>query len=97
MDKKNFDYSKFFIRNCDFRFQCHQTWEGLEQKTSNESIRHCSECKKDVHYVKDAWELVMAVEKDYCVAVPRTLVIGAKAILNKDKPLVGHVKLPKIL
>ena len=37
----------------------------------------------------------MAVEKDFCVAVPRTLVIDAKAVLGKDKPLLGHVRLPR--
>lgn len=95
MDNKNFNYSRFFIRNCDFRLQCHQSWEGLESKKGDQSIRYCSECKKDVHFVQNAWELVMAVEKDFCVAVPRTLVIGAKAVLGKDKPLLGHVQLPR--
>ena len=96
MDIQNFDPSKFFIRNCDFRLLCHQTWDGLERKSSDESIRFCLECKKDVHYVKDAWELVIAVEKNYCVAVPRTLVITAKAVIDKDKPLLGHIRLNKI-
>jgi len=96
MDIKNFDSSKFFIRNCDFRLLCHQHWENLEKKPSDEGIRYCSECKKDVHYVNSAWELVMAVEKDYCVAVPRTLVITAKAVIDKDKPLLGQVRLPRM-
>ena len=95
MDYKNINLSKFFIRNCDFKLQCTQDWENLHKKDGDNTVRYCSECKKDVHFVKDAWDLIVAVEKNYCVAVPRTLVINAKAVINRKKPLVGHVMLPK--
>ena len=84
-------FSRFFVRNCEFKFSCHQSWEGLEIKSQDDAIRYCSECKKDVHIVENAWELVLAIENNYCVAVPRTEVITAKAIKNINKPLLGHV------
>jgi hypothetical protein len=87
--------SRFFVRNCEFKLTCHQSWEGLEQKLPQDTIRYCSECKKDVHMVENAWELVLAIENNYCVAVPRTEVITANAIQNRNKPLLGHVVFKK--
>ena len=45
--------------------------------------------------VENAWELVLAIEKNYCVAVPRTEAITAEAIKNRNKPLLGHVAFKK--
>jgi len=95
MDIKKETFSRFFVRNCEFKFSCHQNWEGLEQKAQEDTIRYCSECKKDVHMVENAWELVLAIEKNYCVAVPRTEAITAEAIINRNKPLLGHVAFKK--
>lgn len=85
-------HSKAFIRNCDFRFQCHQTWEGLSKLDGDEdSVRHCGECKKNVYLVESSFDLVLAMEQNLCVAVPRTMVIDAKAIKNKNKHSIGSV------
>lgn len=62
---------------------------------SNDEIRHCSQCDKDVHKVDSAWDLVIAIEKNYCVAIPRTELITAKGIKNINKPSVGHVGFKK--
>lgn len=83
--------SKFFIRNCEFKFKCSQQWEDLDSGGDGVVTRQCPQCQKTVHMVQNAWELVIAIEKNYCVAVPRIESLTAKAVLNKDKPLLGHV------
>jgi hypothetical protein len=92
---KNFTFSKFFLRNCEFKFECNQEWESLEVKEGSDSVKYCDKCKKDVYLVEKAWDLVSAIGNNQCVAMPRTLMIEAKAIKGIGKMSVGHVGFKK--
>jgi len=97
MDDKTIKFSRFFVRNCEFKFKCTQKWEELDIKEGFKDIKHCSVCQKDVHMVKNAWELVIAIDKNYCVAIPRTELITAKGIKSIGKPSMGHVAIKNIV
>lgn len=60
------------FRNCEFRYRCDQTWDGL-QTTDDPMVRHCSECERSVHYCVSEEELVAAIKANQCVAIPRLL------------------------
>ena len=57
------------LRNCNFKFRCTQEWLLLEV-TSEESVRFCKDCQKDVHLVKSLADLHACLKNDFCVAVP---------------------------
>ena len=96
MDEKTIKFSQFFVRNCEFKFKCIQNWDLLGIKEGIKDVKYCSECQKDVHLVKDAWELVIAIEKNYCVAISRITSIEAKNVKNIGKMSLGHVALKKL-
>ena len=56
------------IRNCVFGFKCTADWDAMKV-TSNETIRHCAGCKKDVHQVSTKEELFEAIQLNHCVAI----------------------------
>ena len=56
------------IRNCEFRFKCHKTWDALEV-TPNPTQRFCHECNRTVIYCVTPAELQSAIVKNQCVAV----------------------------
>lgn len=58
----------FRIRNCRFAFKCQQKWEELDE-TSNDSIRFCNECQKEVHLSIDDDTLVENIRLNRCVAI----------------------------
>jgi hypothetical protein len=62
--------SDLTIRNCLFSFKCTAIWEELED-TSEESIRFCQDCQKEVHYCANDDELVSAVRLNRCVAIEK--------------------------
>jgi uncharacterized protein (TIGR02996 family) len=52
----------------EVRFRCPQRWDTLVA-TEDPKVRHCTECRKDVHYARtqrDAYDLAKAGE---CVAI----------------------------
>ena len=57
------------IENCRFKFRCEQTWEGLTL-TAHEQVRHCSECREDVHFCTTDAQLAKAIRLGHCVAIP---------------------------
>jgi hypothetical protein len=95
MTEKAVNFSKFFLRNCEFKLKCTQDWESLEIKQDVDSVRHCSQCQKDVYLVDGAWDLVNAIGRNDCVAIPRTMLIEAKSMKNIGKMSVGHVTFKK--
>ena len=53
---------------CAFSFRCPQSWSKL-MNTHNPSVRHCTECDRDVHLV---WSQAMydeCAKQGHCVAV----------------------------
>jgi hypothetical protein len=54
--------------SCDFTFKCPKTWEWLIQ-TENATVRHCSECDRDVYLVLTEEDLRRHGEAGHCVAV----------------------------
>ncbi len=87
----NTSHSRFLIRNCEFKFKCEQQWDSLIPKDGVENLKYCSQCQKDVHLVKDPWELAIAIDKNYCVAVHRSMGIEARGVKNLGKISVGQI------
>lgn len=79
------------IRNCKFKFMCKKRWNDLDKIEGIENIRFCSTCLKEVHFIDDAWDLALAMDNDWCVAVTRTLAITAKGIKSLNEPLLGSL------
>jgi hypothetical protein len=97
--------AKLTIKNCDFVRPCHAEWGKLERTQYFKDIRHCSECKKQVHLVKSDSDLALAIHLEYCVAIPIHLIeksvnIDADIANYNDKSkwttthLLGAVQLP---
>jgi hypothetical protein len=57
------------IRNCQFEFECQQSWEDLEQ-TDAPDVRHCGECSKSVHLCTTDTDIARAIRDNLCVAIP---------------------------
>ena len=57
------------IINCEFEYQCNLNWDALD-KTNNEFIRHCSQCKKDVKLCVDDKTIDIASIEGKCIAYP---------------------------
>jgi hypothetical protein len=57
------------IWECEFEFQCPNRWHKLRE-TKDQKIRHCEECKRDVHLCRTVKELKVAIDMGYCAAVP---------------------------
>ena len=53
---------------CQFVFRCPQTWNRLTL-TENAGIRHCSECKRDVHLALTQADFRQYGKEGKCVAV----------------------------
>jgi hypothetical protein len=56
------------IRNCEFRFKCPRSWDGLEE-TADERVRHCNECNRMVVLCRTAKQLKRAIIDNFCVAI----------------------------
>ena len=54
--------------SCAFSFKCPKTWDRLTP-TANASIRHCSECDRDVHLALTEEDFRRHAEEGQCVAV----------------------------
>ena len=85
------------IRNCQFKFECDKRWGDLEKLEGRPNVRYCSHCSKDVHYIDDAWDLALALDQDWCVAIAGTLAIAAKGVKNLNEPLIGSISFEKTL
>lgn len=57
------------IRNCDIKYKCPQNWNSLIV-TSEENIRYCEHCDRGVHYCQNKEDLMAAMKKNQCVAIP---------------------------
>ena len=85
--------------SCDFSFQCPKMWEGLSS-TDNPSIRHCSECDRDVHLALTEEDFRRNVDEGHCVAVrvlrtvlsPEDSQEGAYAVGRVHIPYTPHLK-----
>jgi len=53
--------------NCAMEFECPKDWFALEP-TDKAEIKHCNQCKKEVHLCVNQEELNQAVEQQLCVA-----------------------------
>ncbi len=89
--EKSWDEGVKGIRNCQFKFECDKRWGDLQALEGQVSVRFCTYCLKEVHYIDDAWDLAVALDKDWCVAVTRTLAITAKGVKNLNEPLMGSL------
>lgn len=79
------------IRNCQFKFECDKRWSDLKTLEGQTTVRFCTHCLKEVHYVDDAWDLALALDKDWCVAIARTLAITANSVKCMNEPLLGSL------
>ena len=56
------------LRNCVFGFKCTANWDEMK-RTSEQRVRHCDECKKDVYFITKPEELIEAINLNRCVAI----------------------------
>jgi hypothetical protein len=63
---------KIHIRNCAYGFSCDQNWDGLEE-TSDESIKYCSLCRREVHWCVGVDELVEFIALNRCIGFPESI------------------------
>lgn len=56
------------IRNCDIKLKCKQRWEDM-QSTDEDGIRYCEQCKNNVHFCFNDYELNEAIQNNWCVAI----------------------------
>jgi hypothetical protein len=74
------------LRNCTFAFKCDRQWEQLKH-TSQDGIRFCGECQKEVYFCTDAYELSNAVALNRCVAIVVEDHLAPRVLLGALKPL----------
>lgn len=59
------------VIRCEFKFQCPLKWEDLE-KLSNEKVRFCKVCEKDVHFAGNESEFIDLAGRGGCIAFKTT-------------------------
>lgn len=65
--------SDLLLERYRFKFICSLSFEDLGQ-THDPAVRHCSECKRDVHAVVDPAEYLASAEAGHCVSVPASVI-----------------------
>ncbi len=68
--KKQAPDSKLTLRNCNFKFKCTQTWEGLD-RTDIGTTRRCNVCSEYVYFVETDKRLAEAIKLNQCVAIAK--------------------------
>ena len=68
-------YVSASIRNCAFKFKCEKQWADLEV-LSAKNKRFCKGCKHEVHLVDTDEQLLVALKKNWCVAIPNKKLFG---------------------
>jgi hypothetical protein len=75
------------IRNCRFKFECDQSWAGL-QATEDASVRHCGQCSKSVHLCTTDADIARAIRGNLCVAIPEPNPTSRRKSLQGTETLV---------
>ena len=70
------------LRNCVFDFKCKADWNEMK-RTSDEVVRHCVQCQKDVYFISTPEELTEAINLNRCVA------IAPPESLKNQRPTTG--------
>src|SRR5262249_37605430 len=52
----------------EFAFRCRQRWDAL-LPTEDPAVRHCRECRRQVHYCKSVPEALKLADAGECVAI----------------------------
>ena len=75
--------------SCRFRFKCPQVWDRL-QPTDVEGVRHCPECRRDVHLASTEEDFRRHSNEGHCIAVPVLRVEEAQGQDDSMAYLVGN-------
>lgn len=78
------------IRNCPWGYSCTKKWDDLIA-TSEEDIRFCNACQKEVHWVDDREELAECVLLNRCVCFGSWLI--EPAVRESDQEHEGSITL----
>ena len=70
--------------NCEFEYECPKNWFELDT-TNKAGIKHCVECKKDVHLCITQDELAHAIKKNFCVAYFLDPPLSTRFKLSREK------------
>ena len=93
--------TKIKIENCDFEYVCSKAWDDLTCIDGKDTLRYCSDCKKDVQLVETKHDIEMAKIFGVCIAVQKTNALNIQAQSIKDdesqnlfvvRSLVGAIK-----
>ena len=79
------------IRNCQVKFECDKKWSELLRVKGEPGVRYCTQCLQEVRFVDNAFDLVLAMENDWCVAIPSKLVVAARSVKRINEPLLGSL------
>jgi anti-anti-sigma regulatory factor len=87
--------SQLLLERYRFKFICSLSFDALEQ-TSDPAVRHCADCKRNVHAIVDPTELRAAANAGHCVSVPASVVDEALEQLVND-PAAHSAEAPESL
>ena len=76
------------IRNCEFKFKCQQSWDGLTH-TDNSNVRFCNVCDKHVYFCQNNKALLNALIQNHCVAIN----LDEQSLTNEHTQ-VGQLEVP---
>ena len=76
--------------SCEFAFKCPKTWERLSP-TDSATIRHCSECDRDVHLALTEDDFRQHAGAKWCTAV-RVLQPGQSAEDANEAYVIGNAE-----
>ncbi len=81
--RKVFNMNQTFI-NCNFEYECPKNWFELES-TNKSGVKHCKECKKDVHLCINQEELDYAITQNHCIAYFQDPGLQIRFKLSREK------------
>lgn len=70
--------------NCEFEYECPKDWFELKP-TNKAGIKHCEECRKDVHLCINQEELDYAIAQKYCIAYFQDPRLKTRFKLSREK------------
>jgi uncharacterized protein (TIGR02996 family) len=86
------DYAE--VEHCvEFEFRCPQRWDMLTP-TADPAVRHCQQCRRDVHYCRSEREAHRLADAGACVAIDSRLALLSMGLVRASRRsgrLLGRV------
>lgn len=82
--------------NCEMEFNCTQKWDEMPASI-DPNIRHCSACRKDVHFCHTVEDLDQAINERQCVAFISEEAIKKDSVLRELVTSIDEIKKNQML